>query len=274
MKFLISTILLLVASVAHANTYVYVFWTEGNEGAAVARTIEKATTNTMYLQLVKHEEATAKRFKQGLALFSVLLKKEDTCIIYISAHGGMSNGMFNFSCWKEPAAEKWDNIKDSVFANDVQPVVDSFPCPTLLILDCCKCGGILKEPWKKTTVICACSDSQASWTGVMCPVTCEAFAGIAADINKDEKITMGEAVEYIPNRIREISTRQKPCTFVPKDAKMNTVLTKRIQSRTWATWKGEWCPVEVTGDSNMSTKVVWPGGLTEWIESGRVLWFR
>lgn len=127
---------------------------------------------------IMKDKANYKNVMEGFGWLKKNVKKDDVAIIYISAHGN-HKPHYHFST----------NDK-AVSGKAIKEAVDPLPGKTLLIVDTCSAGGLLREKWgNDIVVICACKEDEVSWTGLLGPATLNALQtntgtkGMTATIN-------------------------------------------------------------------------------------------
>ncbi len=152
--------------------------------------------NPLCLRYIPYKKATHDEFFKKLREVKKKATKDDVVVVYLGAHGGDAGDAGLEVCSRRRA----------ILSREFFPILESLPCPTLLLIDTCHAGAALQHKWEKTTVVCACRHDETAWTGGMFPALLEA-------LRQHRNWTSGQLARYIVSRTTAFSKDQHPIAF-------------------------------------------------------------
>lgn len=160
----LALLLLLTASLAHADTYVVSFNSmDTKEGKQVANALLQFAPKPVHVRYLHHQKATHQNFVKSMNWLKKKVTVKDVVVLYLAGHGSMvgKHGFFLTTRGR------------SIRAREVRDATEALSGTCLVLFDACESGGALKEAWKRTTVVCSCLAGEVSWTDVMSKAVCE-----------------------------------------------------------------------------------------------------
>lgn len=191
-------------------------------------------------------EPTREQVFQALNVLAQIIKPEDTCTIYINAHGGTETNGPLYSFLASPF--------NDIYNYELEELVRSICCHNkILILDSCHSGGVAIKDYNdttsffdtNTTIITATGVESVAFGPVLGKSIIDAFSDPMTDANKDGKIDLAElyymsAIKCIPLEIprlyenitivQEFKPRISNLTVEPKEGKapLNVIINALI----------------------------------------------
>lgn len=165
MSKILSVLLLLTTSLAHADTYIVCFSSyPSNEGKQVTNLLKRRVKPPIHCHYVPQARATKAAFTHNLLWLKTKAKKGDTVIMYVSSHGSAGDK----ELWISTA-----NNGPDVSSEAIRKTTEALPCRSLVLIDACFSGSALKQLWHNAFVVCAAWDNELSWTGGMSKAVCQ-----------------------------------------------------------------------------------------------------
>lgn len=160
-------LLLLTASLAHADTYVVSFNSmDTNEGKQVANALRRFAPKPVHVRYLHHQKATYQEFLKGMKWLRNNVTDKDLVVLYLAGHG-MTIGKGTNTLFFLATNDR------GILAREVRDATEALPGTCLVLFDSCHSGGALTEKWKKTTVVCSSLASEVSYTDVMSRAVCQ-----------------------------------------------------------------------------------------------------
>ena len=192
---------LVAASLGRADSYIVAFHSFEREGKDKEAkdalwALAFRLPNPLCLRYIPYKKATHDEFFRKLREVKKKATKDDVVVVYLGAHGGDAGDAGLEVCSRRRA----------ILSREFFPILESLPCPTLLLIDTCHAGAALQHKWEKTTVVCACRHDETAWTGGMFPALLEA-------LRQHRNWTSGQLAWYIVARTTAFSKDQHPIAF-------------------------------------------------------------
>ena len=205
----------------------------------------KTLFSEIKISTLKGLRATKPAVGEQLYQLQRIAKAEDLVLIYWGTHGGT-----NKKGWG--ANLPGDQV---IYGTEIKQVLSALPCPAIVLISTCGSGGFVRtRPGEidlpaNVAAAAACGRRKGA-SNELGVAMLEAISGFA-DFDADGKVTLGEALRYLPQRYQEFFRNESgddlvPVLHRPESVNADIVLAKVEDTHVAAVVTGSWYGATIT----------------------------